>query len=145
MVNRLCTRDVVTAQRGETLEQAARRMRDFDVGDLVVVNNLEERTPIGMLTDRDIVVGPVAQALDRAGSLTLGDVMTSPVITIHESDSLLFAMTKMEHNAVRRLPVVDRAGSLTGVLAVDDIVGHVTAELGMLISVQVTQQKRALR
>ncbi len=115
---------------------------DFRVGDLVVVDNLDDRTPVGVLTDRDIVVGPVAQALERAGSLTIGDVMTSPAITVRESDSLDLALTKMEHNAVRRLPVVDRAGSLTGILAVDDVVSHVTAELGMLTSVQTTQRQR---
>ena len=142
MVAQHCTRDVVVAQRNETLEQAAQRMRDFHVGDLIVVDNLEARTPVGVLTDRDIVVGPVAQAIERVSSLRISDVMTTPVITVHESDSLDSALTQMERHGVRRLPVVDRAGCLTGVLAADDVIGHVTAELGKLVSLQATEQER---
>jgi CBS domain-containing protein len=78
MVSHHCTRDVVVGQRNETLGQAAQRMRQSHVGDLVVVDNLENRVPIGILTDRDIVVGPVAQAAEQIATLTIGDVMTTP-------------------------------------------------------------------
>ncbi len=78
MVSEHCTRDVIVGQRHETLSQAAQRMRESHVGDLVVVDTLEHRMPIGMLTDRDIVVGPVAQATEQIAALTIGDVMTHP-------------------------------------------------------------------
>ncbi len=134
MVSEHCTRDVIVGQRHETLAQAAQRMRESHVGDLVVVDNLERRMPIGMLTDRDIVVGPVAQATEQIAALTIGDVMTTPTITIRESESLDAALTTMARRGVRRLPVINSAGSLTGVLAVDDVLGHVMGELGKLVS-----------
>jgi len=134
MVSRHCTREVVTALPGESLVDIARRMRDEHVGSMVVVDGLDTRRPVGMLTDRDIVVGPVAQSADEIPSLTVGDVMTTPVLSVFESDSLDSAVTKMGRNGVRRLTVIDASRAVTGVLAVDDVIGHVTGELGKLVS-----------
>ena len=134
MVSKHCTREVVFALQGESLVDVARRMRDEHVGSMVVVDKMDTRRPVGMLTDRDIVVGPVAQSADEVPSLTVGDVMTTPVLSAYESDSLDSALTKMELNGVRRLTVVDATGTVTGVLAVDDVIGHVTGELGKLVS-----------
>ena len=134
MVSKHCTREVVFALPGESVVDAARRMRDEHVGSIVVVDKYDTRRPVGMLTDRDIVVGPVAQSADAVTSLTVGDVMTTPVLSAFETDSLDSALTKMETNGVRRLTVVDAAGMVTGVLAVDDVIGHVTGELGKLVS-----------
>ena len=142
MVGTHCTRDVVIGQRHQPLAEAAQRMRDRHVGDLVIVDNLEDRNPVGMLTDRDIVVGPVAQAVEHFGELTIGDVMTTPAITVRESDSLDSALTTMQRHGVRRMPVVDQTGSLSGLLAVDDVIGHVTDELGKIVFLQKTGQKR---
>ena len=142
MVGNHCTRDVVIGQRHEPLAEAAQRMRDRHVGDLVIVDNLEDRTPVGMLTDRDIVVGPVAQAAEHFNELTIGDVMTTPAITVREGDGLDAAVTTMQCHGVRRMPVVDQTGALCGVLAVDDVIGHVTAELGKLVSLQATGEER---
>ena len=142
MVGTHCIRDVVIGQRHQLLAEAAQRMRDRHVGDLVIVDNLEDRNPVGMLTDRDIVVGPVAQAVEHFGELTIGDVMTMPAITVRESDSLDGALTTMQRHGVRRMPVVDQTGSLCGLLAVDDVIGHVTDELGKIVFLQETDRKR---
>jgi CBS domain-containing protein len=142
MVGKHCTRNVVVGQRNEPLATAAQRMRDRHVGDLVIVDNMEDRTPVGVLTDRDIVVGPVAQAAEHFAELTIGDVMSTPAITVREADSLDSALTTMQSHGVRRMPVVDLTGSLCGVLAVDDIIGHVTAELGKLVTLQATGEER---
>ncbi|HJN44496.1 MAG: CBS domain-containing protein [Vicinamibacterales bacterium] len=142
MVSTHCTRDVVTGQRHEPLAEAAQRMRDRHVGDLVIVDNQEDRTPVGMLTDRDIVVGPVAQAAEHFNELTIGDVMSTPAITVRESDDLDSALSTMQSHGVRRMPVIDRTGSLCGLLAVDDVIRHVTAELGKLVTLQATGEER---
>ena len=144
MLKRLCTREVAIGQRHEPLADAARRMRDRHVGTLVIVDNLEDRTPVGMLTDRDIVVGPVAQAVEHFAELTIGDVMTSPVITLGEGDSLEKALETMRRHGVRRVPVVDDGGSLCGVLAADDVIGLLSAQLGQLVGLQETEQEREL-
>ena len=142
MVSEHCTKEVVVCRRDEALSAAAVRMRESHVGDLVVIDDPECPVPVGILTDRDIVVGPVAQAMDQIAALTVGDVMTAPAITVHESDSLDAALTKMAHHGVRRVPVVDMAGTLKGVLAVDDVLGHVTGELGKLVSLLAHEAER---
>ena len=142
MVGQHCTRNVIVGRRGETLGEAAQRMRDSHVGTLVVVDNLEMRQPIGVLSGRDVVVGPVAQATEQVASLTIGDVMTTPAITARESESLDSALTTMERQGIRRLPVVDRAGSLTGILAVDDVLSHVMGELDKLVSLLARENER---
>ena len=142
MVSTHCTRNVVVGQRHEALSTGALRMRDRHVGDLVIVNDLEDQTPIGMLTDRDIVVGPVAQAVEHFTTLTIGDVMTTPITTVQESDSLDSALTAMQRHGVRRMPVVDQTGSLCGMLAVDDVIGHVTDQLSKIMFLQATGQER---
>jgi CBS domain-containing protein len=142
MVSEHCTRDVVVAEPGESLVDVARRMRDEHVGAIVVVDKLDSRRPVGMLTDRDIVVGPVAQAVEKLGTLTVGDVMTAPALSAYEADALDSALTKMERAGVRRLAVVDGSGAVSGVLAVDDVIGHVTGELGKLVSLLAHESER---
>ena len=142
MVSTHCTRDVVVGQRHETLSTAALRMRDRHVGDLVIVDNLNDRTPVGMLTDRDIVVGPVAQAAEHFSTLTIGDVMTTPVTAVYEGDSLDLALTSMQRHGVRRLPVVDQTGSLSGLLAVDDVISHLADQMTKILFLQATGQER---
>lgn len=134
MVGEHCEREVVFGEPQESLVEAARRMRDRHVGAIVVVDGLESRRPVGILTDRDIAIGPVAQVAEQVTSLTVGDVMTAPVLSAYEADSLDSALTKMMKAGVRRLVVVNGAGSVSGVLAVDDVIGHVTGELGRLVS-----------
>lgn len=142
MVREHCTRDVVVCQPTETLAEAALSMRRSHVGDLVVVQAPDRLVPVGMLTDRDIVVGPVAQATDRISALTVSDVMTTPAITVQETDSLDTALAKMAQHGVRRVPVVDITGSLTGVLAVDDVLRRVTGQLGKLVSLMAREATR---
>jgi len=142
MVGEHCTHDVVLALRSETLAEAAQRMRDQHVGDLIIVDTLENRRPVGILTDRDIVVGPLAQAASHLAEVTVGDVMTTPPVMACETDTLDSALTTMAHHGIRRLPIVDGAGAISGVLALDDVVSHITGELGKLISLLAHEQER---
>ena len=142
MVSEHCTRDVIVCEPTETLAEAALRMRQSHVGDLVVVEAADRLVPIGMLTDRDIVVGPVAQAADKIVTLTVRDVMTCPAVTVQETEALGTALTKMSQHGVRRVPVVDITGRLTGVLAVDDILGHLKEHLGKLVHLIARQAQR---
>jgi CBS domain-containing protein len=84
IVGNACNTAVVLATAEEPLVEAARRMRDFHVGSVIVVSDLSARRPIGMLTDRDIVVSAVAQSPDRVTSLSVGDVMSADVVTVPE-------------------------------------------------------------
>lgn len=124
----LCRRVVVTIQQQATAEDAARLMRSSHIGDLVVVDAADTRVPVGMITDRDIVVAIVAEGLAPAQT-TVGSVMSTPVLTLREDDGFLEALDKMSARGVRRAPVTDRQGRLRGLISVDDLVPLLAREL----------------
>ena len=126
----LCNREVVFAYRDVRLVEAARLMREHHVGSLVVVvDRLSERVPVGILTDRDIVVAVVAKELDPR-TLAVGDVMTRELLTIREKDGISDALRLMREKGVRRVPVITHSGALAGILTIDDLLELVAEELG---------------
>ena len=126
----LCNREVVFAYRDTRLVEAARLMREHHVGSLVVVvDRLSERVPVGILTDRDIVVAVVAKELDPR-TLTVGDVMTSELLTVREQDGIPDALRLMREKGVRRVPVLTHSGALAGILTIDDLLELMAEELG---------------
>jgi CBS domain-containing protein len=126
----LCNREVVFAYRNTPLVEAARLMREHHVGSLVViVDRLSERVPVGILTDRDIVVSVVAKALDPR-ALTVGDVMAPELLTVREKDDIPDALRLMREKGVRRVPVLTHSGALAGILTIDDLLELMAEELG---------------
>ncbi len=126
----LCIRDVVTAHEDESALVAARRMTQLHVGDLVVVQPrpFGPPLPIGMVTDRDLVVQVMARG--RAPSTTkVREIMHHEVVTVTEEEDIEAAAARMRAHAVRRLPVVDRNGALQGVLSLDDVIGWLGEQL----------------
>ena len=95
-VGDFCNRQVVFARREESVTEAARRMRDFHVGTLVVVDEHDgRRFPGGLLTDRDLVVRILAQGGRAAGATVVREAMTSNLVTAQETDDLVDALKKM--------------------------------------------------
>ena len=121
-IGEFCNREVVYALRDTTVVEAAALMRSHHVGCLVVVDEVGagKRRPVGMLTDRDVVVEVTATGLDPK-TITVGDVMSSQLTTVREEDTVEQAMEMMRFKGVRRLPVVDRDGALAGIVTVDDL------------------------
>ncbi|NIP85087.1 MAG: CBS domain-containing protein [Planctomycetales bacterium] len=113
-----CTREVDLADADESVRDAAARMRDRNVGTLLVLDN--DKMPIGILTDRDLTLRVLASGLDSYQT-RVGEVMTSVPATINEETSLDAALGVMRSGPYRRLPVVDAQGSLVGLLSVDDV------------------------
>jgi CBS domain-containing protein len=116
-VKDVMTRRAETTGPEETIERAAERMRDFNIGILPVCHH--DRL-IGVVTDRDITVRATA-AGRGPGRTTVREVMTHQVFTCFEDDDLAGAAALMEQRAVRRLLVLDRDMRLVGVLSVDDV------------------------
>jgi CBS domain-containing protein len=142
-VGETCNRQVVIIQKQETLLDAARVMRDYHVGDLVVVEEVEEkRIPVGIITDRDIVVGVIAKDIKDFHSLLVGDVMSMDLVTCEETESILDALERMRSHGVRRLPVVNKEGSLEGILAFDDIICLIAREMTDMSTLICRQQDR---
>ncbi|UHQ19245.1 CBS domain-containing protein [Lysobacter sp. KIS68-7] len=100
------------------LRDVARMMVDNDCGEIPVVD--DKGQPVGVVTDRDITVRIVAEARDTM-SATAGDAMTKPAKTVREDSSLKDATELMESAKIRRIPVVDAGGKLTGIVSVADI------------------------
>jgi CBS domain-containing protein len=117
LVRDLMSRQVETIDVGDSLLTAARRMRERNVGMLVVTRECE---PIGVVTDRDITVR--ATATDRRPSRTrVREAMTPQLIQCFEDQEIEDAARTMERRAIRRLVVFDRSGRLAGLISVDDI------------------------
>lgn len=125
----ICTRDVVFATRDCTILSAAQLMREYHVGNLVVVEHFDgARIPVGIITDRDIVIGVLAPELD-AKTLTVGDIMFPELVTAGETDGVFETMQLMRRKGVRRLPVVDPKGGLAGIVSLDDLIELVAEEI----------------
>lgn len=137
----LCSRDVATAVRSTAVGDAARLLRERHVGCLVIVDETADgRIPVGMLTDRDIVTAVVARAVDPA-LLRAGDVMTEDLTTLGEDASVHEAVALMHHRRVRRMPVVSAAGFLVGLLAADDVIRMLAADLVALADAAGSQRQ----
>jgi CBS domain-containing protein len=131
-VNLICNHNVATVGKNAGIVDAAALMRQEHVGDLVVVETRGNASvPIGILTDRDIVVGVIAKRVP-ADTVTVGEAMTLNLLTVREDASLEFALREMRRYGVRRAPVVRANGDLVGVIAIDDIIPHLAAQLGGL-------------
>jgi len=125
----LCNREVVTASRDTSVVEAARLMRDHHVGSLVIVEPRDGRTePVGMLTDRDIVVEVIAEDV-ALGDVVVGDVMSLSLLKVTEDESILETTQRMRARGVRRAPVVAKDCSLVGIIAIDDILQLLGEEL----------------
>jgi CBS domain-containing protein len=125
----ICNRDVVVAERGMGVVQAAQLMRQYHVGSLVVCDRQgSTRTPVGVLTDRDLTVAVLAKALDPA-TLTVGDVMPEDLYTVREEDTVTDVLRILRERGVRRLPVVDRDRALIGIVTLDDLLDIAAEQL----------------
>jgi CBS domain-containing protein len=129
-----CNRRVSVARSGETLREIAARMRGEHVGSVVVVDELDGQLyPIGLLTDRDIVVAVLASSDRRhIEGITVGDVMSTEPVTAREEEDVEEVLEIMQSAGLRRVPIVSETGALAGIIAFDDIVEYVAAQIGGL-------------
>lgn len=144
-VGELCNREVIFAYRDTRLVEAARLMREHHVGSLVVVvDRLSERVPVGILTDRDIVVAVVAKELDPR-TLTAGEVMSRELFSVREEDGIADALRLMRERGIRRLPVLTHSGALAGIVTIDDLLELVAEELGDFVRTVGSERVRETR
>jgi len=144
-IGEICTLETIFCKREESVQDAALLMRQHHVGDIVVVDPLEgERVPVGIVTDRDIVVSVIALGLDP-GSLQVGDIMTSDLLTINENDDVYETIERMRFRGIRRVPVVNAAGGLMGIVSADDLLEFLAEEMGDLSRIASHQQAQEKR
>jgi len=137
----ICSRDVVVVPRDETVQSAAKLMRHNHVGTVVVVDEKNgRRTPIGIVTDRDVVIEVTAVDLNP-NVITVGDIMGPELVTVRDDDGAFEAMDIMRRKGVRRLPVVDREGGLAGIISADDLLEVLSEE--MTAMTRIVERERA--
>ena len=120
-VGEYCNREVVVIEQEESVTAAARIMREYHVGDVVIIRSQQgKQIPLGIITDRDIALEIVAKAADPE-MISVGDAMSYELTTVNEDDDLMQAIEIMRDKGIRRLPVVDLDETLVGILTVDDV------------------------
>jgi len=141
-ISEICNREVIVVQRNDTVLEAAKLMRQHHVGDVVVVEDRGGvRVPVGIVTDRDLVVEIMAPELDQM-VITVGDIMAPDLVTVKENIGLFEAIQYMRAKGVRRLPVVNESGGLFGILTLDDLLELLAEELLALAKLVAHEQKK---
>ena len=136
----ICTRDTIIAKKDSTIFEIAKLMRQHHVGDIVVVNE-GENIPIGIVTDRDIVIEILAKELSPE-TVTTGDIMNRDVLTAQENDDIWDTLQRMRIRGVRRIPVVDQRGGLVGIASLDDLLELLADELEGIAKIVRREQDR---
>jgi CBS domain-containing protein len=139
-IGEICNKHVEYVTPETTVLRAAQLMRELHVGDLVIVDEDDGiRLPVGIVTDRDIVVAAVAGELDLR-TLAVGDLSMYPLVTVGADLSVQEVVAEMHRAGVRRVPVVSSTGSLVGIVTFDDLVWHIAGTLFELAELPLRQR-----
>lgn len=143
LIRDYCNMNVICCDADTGIALVAGLMRRHHVGDVIVIeiNSDGLRIPIGIVTDRDILVESIALDID-AKLFTAVDMMTAPLVTVQEDTSLFDAIKLMRNKKIRRLPVLAQAGNLFGILTADDIINLLASELSLMAAAMVEQPGR---
>lgn len=140
-----CKRDVVVTDRNATVMEAAKLMRENHVGAIVVLGEGNGTCrPVGVVTDRDIVVEVIACGLDPE-TILVEDIMLQSLHTVSEREGVFTTIRLMREHGVRRLPVVNETGELEGIVSLDDLIALLateTEEISKLIARERTKESR---
>lgn len=141
-IGEICTRSVVTCRRDTSAAEVARLMREHHVGDVIVVDERDGKLmPVAVVTDRDLVIEFMAQGLDPE-RVCVGDLAVDEIVTATESELVYDAVWHMRGKGVRRLPITDAQGRLTGILTADDVARFLAEELVETTRIAPTQLGR---
>jgi CBS domain-containing protein len=144
-IGEICNREVVVAWRNDTALEASRLMRQHHVGNVVVVDDQNGvQVPVGIVTDRDLIMEIMAPELDGA-TITVGDIMLRELVTVKESTGVFEAIQYMRQKAVRRLPIVDESGGLVGILTLDDLLELLSEEFHEIAKLVRNEQQKESR
>jgi CBS domain-containing protein len=142
LVREMCTSDVVCCRPQTSALEAARLMRHKHVGDVVVVDDpIEERVPLGVVTDRDLAIEVLGDGRDAA-TTALSALVRSPVVIARDTEDVSVVIERMRTHGVRRVPVVDERGSLVGIVTLDDLLKSLLSDMHALLETQTRAQRR---
>ena len=118
------TERLVCCAPGDSVSTAARKMKDENIGPILVVEDEQGYKLVGIVTDRDLALKVVGEERDSQNT-TVGDVMSSDVVTCHPEDDVEKALNAMEEHQLRRIPVVANDGRLVGIISQADVATRV--------------------
>jgi CBS domain-containing protein len=119
-VTDVMTSDPACAVPNTPLAEVAQMMVDYDCGEIPIVENQDNKIPVGVITDRDIVCRTIGQGINPM-DLDVYEVMTTPVVTVTPETNFEDCCRVMEEKQIRRIPVVDRNNSICGIVSLADI------------------------
>ncbi|MGZ5093055.1 MAG: CBS domain-containing protein [Burkholderiales bacterium] len=141
-VGEICNREVVVTTRDATIADAARLMRDHHVGTLVVAEPTDgAKRPVGIITDRDLVVEVMAMDMDPR-DISVGEVMAPSLVIARDHEDVRAVIERMRYKGVRRLPVMSARGYLVGIVASDDLIKVLAADITSVASITTREQSR---
>lgn len=118
-IGKLYKCDVITAPHDALVSDVAKLMKQYNIGDIVVVDN--KNSPLGIITDRDIAVKIVADEVDSK-QVSAADIMSSDLLILKEYQDIQEAIDMMSAKNIRRAPIVDENNQLCGIVSVDDLI-----------------------
>lgn len=144
-IGEICTREVAIVTPHETVLDAAKVMREQHVGDVIVVEQRDNQTvPVGIITDRDIVIEILAKDVSLK-SVSVNDIMSRDLLTAIETDTIPNIVSQMRNKGVRRIPVVNNKGGLEGIFSLDDLLELLAEQLNDFVGVihkEASQEQR---
>lgn len=141
-IGEICNRSVITVTKDASILEVVQEMREHHIGDVIVTDRADgTEKPLGIVTDRDIVIELLAEKVDL-GAVNVGDVMSLTLVTAPHDADLFETLRFMGIKGVRRVPVLDDDGGLYGVLSIDDIMGVLTKELSFIAEISAKQIER---
>ncbi len=140
-IGEICSRVVLIARRETSVSEAARLMRQHHVGALVVIDEADGAQPVGIVTDRDMVVEVLAEGVGPQ-TLTVGDIMSDDIVNVGAQDGVFETIGLMQGKGVRRVVVTDDAGHLIGIVSLDDLLEVLAEELIGLAKTIAGEQRR---
>lgn len=142
-IGEVCNCSVVTVDRESSVLSAAKVMRKFHVGDVVIVEQRgTDPVPVGILTDRDIVLEVLALEVSP-DSLRVDDVYTSDnLVTAQIDDTVETVLERMRTHGIRRIPIVNSKGALKGIFTMDDSLGLIAEHFKRIVQLMDNQRQR---
>ncbi|WJG09178.1 CBS domain-containing protein [Aliiglaciecola sp. LCG003] len=132
-VGDICEKRFIYASQSESLLNVAKLMRTQHVGSVIIIDGTDGKIkPVGIITDRDLVVEVLAANIDAA-TLTALDIVSSDLVSISESEELRDALNHLRYFGVRRAPVVDHEGHLVGIFSIDDSLPILSEEFSEIV------------
>jgi CBS domain-containing protein len=145
LLQEICTPEVAQCTAETSVLAAARLMRTHHVGALVIVDTSDDGpVPVGLITDRDIVIEVLAAERDPA-TVSVRSIMRTPVIVARASEQISHAIERMSAHGVRRIPVVDEHDQLIGILTLDDLLKQLASDAVAIAEIVAREQNREHR